>query len=212
MQPSFKKSKLLEKPKLFILGDGGFARELKTYFEKYRQRFDIILVPKEDISEYQSQVLANPSNCMTILGSGKCDIKAKMIKEITGTVINFHHPNSTVYPDRKNLGIGSVIAPGAVIAPNASIGKHVLVNYNATIGHDTKIGDLSVVSPNAAIGGNCQIGKQVYIGAGATIKEGTIIADNTIIGMGAAVIEDIIVSNGTYVGVPAKFKFKKVIP
>lgn len=190
--------------RLFILGNGGFAKELKNYFTSTNSFWThITLIGQEDMPDYQRQT-SMLGNYRTILGSGKCDIKARMEKSIIGDIASFYHPKSIICTNENYIGDGTVIAPGAVIAPNVRIGKHVLINYNATIGHDTIIGDLSVVSPNAAVGGNCKIGKQVYIGAGATIKEGTTIPDKTTIGMGAALIEDIVGCNQTLVGVPAK--------
>jgi len=190
-------------PRIFILGDGVFAKELKVYFETIRM-FDIILVGKDDINNYHEKL--DKYSSVSIMGSGQCTIKMEMLKEIKGKITKFCAPSASIFIQHSAIGEGSVIAPGVVLAPYCKIGKHVLVNYNATIGHNTIIGDLSVVSPNAAVGGSCVLGRGVYVGAGASIRENLHIADGVIIGMGAVVINDVIIKDSIVVGIPAKPK------
>lgn len=186
-------------PQVFILGNGGFAKELKVYYEQCGTVIPT-LIGQEDMEFYHDT--ANKFKIATILGSGKPEIKERMLKEARGKFASLLHPRASICSSV--IGEGTVIAPGAVIAPHASIGKHVLVNYNATIGHDTVVGDLSVVSPNAAVGGNCVLGRGVYVGSGASIKEQLTIADGVTIGMGAVVTKDILEPGITVVGVPAR--------
>jgi len=187
------------KSNVFILGSGGFAKELEAYFHSTHQ-FKIRLVGRDLTLESYQREVKNPS-AYSIMGSGKCSVKQKMLSEIVGPFISYIHPSATVI--KAEIGEGSVLAPGSVVAPYAQVGKHVLCNYNSTIGHDTIIGDLSVISPNAAISGNVRLGNRVYIGAGATIKEGLIIGAGATIGMGAVVVKD--VEPGVIVaGVPAR--------
>lgn len=186
--------------RIFILGDGGFARELEAYYKIYGS--PVTLIPRDKIAWYQEQT--SKSQTWTILGSGKIEIKKKMLEEARGKFASFIHPRSIVCVHTRKIGAGSIIAPAAVIAPNTKIGKHVLVNYSATIGHDSTVGDLSVISPNASIGGNCHLGNKVYVGAGAMIREDLKIADGVVIGMGAVVTKDILDPNITVVGIPAR--------
>jgi sugar O-acyltransferase (sialic acid O-acetyltransferase NeuD family) len=177
---------------IFILGSGGFAKELRAYYQTtFVHPVKVILVDDNggniSMSEYYKYALADSSS--SIMGSGKCDIKQKMINQIKGRIDTFIHPRAIII--EANIGEGSVIAPNSVIAPFAKIGRHVLVNYSSTIGHETIVGDLSVIGPQAAIGGNCLIKENVYIGAGALIKEGTTIGSNCVIGIGAVVLNDI---------------------
>ena len=183
--------------RIFILGDGGFAQELREYFLKYT-KFQPELVPPRMVAEYRRKA----EQSWTILGSGHPHIKRQMAAEAVGQFASFVHPKAIIHALR--IGPGSVIAPGAVLAPNSVVEKHVLVNYNATIGHDTHIGEFSVVSPNASVGGKCKLGKGVYVGAGANIKENLTIADGVTLGMGAVVVKDITEPGITVVGIPAR--------
>ena len=81
--------------------------------------------------------------------------------------------------------------------------KNVLINSNATIGHETTIAEFSNIGPGVSTGGCCQIGKNFYIGIGASMLENITVCDDVVIGAGATVISSIEFS-GTYVGVPAK--------
>lgn len=205
---------------IYILGSGGFANELKNYIDrigdfetnKYTHKFPgrsplpstcVFLVDNSNpdalnINKYHNGALM--SNTYSILGSGKCDIKVRMSKEIFGKVTCFIHPKATMLGE---VGEGCILAPGAVLAPQAKLGNHVLCNYNSTVGHDTIIGDFSVISPNASVGGNCVLGKCVYVGSNASIREKITIGDNSTVAMGAVVVKDI-PANHIAVGVPAK--------
>ena len=208
---------------IFILGSGGFARELKTYLQAHTQSphlsrsrtFDQILydigcnifLVSDDgdltVKEYHNKLSGLlVGDYYSIMGSGHCHIKAKMQKEIRGTVMSFIHPASRVMPE-STIGKGSVIAPGVVVAPRVVLGEHVLANYNCTIGHDTIIGDMSVIGPNAAVGGTCRLGDRVYVGSGATIKENITIGDGSVVGMGAALTKNMPAEH-IAIGIPAR--------
>jgi UDP-3-O-[3-hydroxymyristoyl] glucosamine N-acyltransferase len=114
------------------------------------------------------------------------------------------HTREAVYNANKEKCITyPMICPGAQITVNVQFGLCVIVNLNATIGHDCVIGDFVTISPGANISGNVLIGNRCYIGTQAAIVEGVAICGDVILGAGAVVVEDI-TEPGTYVGVPAK--------
>jgi sugar O-acyltransferase (sialic acid O-acetyltransferase NeuD family) len=201
---------------IFILGSGGFAKELETYFDSYMRSlhntesfskirntspFKIHFVSSDSLSikEYNAMT-SSSSRHYSIMGSGKCDIKRRMLEEIKAPYCSMVHPSSTVIV--ANIGKGSVVAPGAILAPRVVLGEHVLANYGVNIGHDSKIGDLSTISPGAFIGGYCILEDGVYVGANASIKEGINIGANSIVAMGSIITKNV-PPNSIAIGVPA---------
>jgi serine acetyltransferase len=83
------------------------------------------------------------------------------------------------------------------------LGRGVLVNSNASVGHETRISDFSNVGPGVTLGGRCVIGEREYLGIGSCMLEELTIAPDITIGAGAAVIRNI-AEAGTYAGVPAR--------
>ena len=192
---------------VFILGNGGFARELGYYFSTTFSSL-ILYVDEVDTGKdiithqkYLELMKWNTPGFVSIMGSGRPEIKINMLDQIKGAICTYIHPQSTVLG---KIGEGSVVAPGAVVAPNVVVGKHVLINYCASVGHDTVVEDLAVISPNSSVGGKCIIGRGAYIGAGTNIRENLKIGTGAMIGMGAVVTKNI-PAGVTAIGVPARW-------
>jgi len=198
--------------KYYIMGSSGFAREIKAYIRELHVPQDNIVFVDDNssdaigINKYHEEVNLDRS-AVTILGSGKPEIKIKMLKQVVGHFYKLIHPRSIVSP-LATVGIGSVIAPGAVVSPHSIVSEHVLINYNSTVGHDAIIGSLAVVSPNASIGGWVRIGEGTYIGSGAQIREKLDIGHNVVVGMGAVVTKDV-PDTHVAIGNPAKLYTKE---
>lgn len=146
-----------------------------------------------------------------IIAIGNPAIKAKAVRNYK-KISNISYPN--IIDPRSNIdhhgfqiGKGNIITCGSYISCNVSIADHCLINWNATIGHDSKINSYAVINPGARLSGFSNIGKTVLIGAGAIILENISIPDNTTIGAGAVVTKNI-EEAATFVGVPAR-KLKK---
>jgi sugar O-acyltransferase (sialic acid O-acetyltransferase NeuD family) len=101
------------------------------------------------------------------------------------------------------IGEGSIICAGAVLTANIKLGRHCHINLNATIGHDTSVGDFCTFAPAVNISGNNTIEDCIYFGTNSCTREKIRIQQNTLIGMGAVVVHTISIA-GTYFGNPAK--------
>ena len=84
-------------------------------------------------------------------------------------------------------------------------GKGVLINSNASIGHDTIVHDFCNINPGVSLAGNILIEECVTIGIGAVVKEGLKIGKNSFIGAGSNVLHDVPENTIAY-GNPARIK------
>jgi sugar O-acyltransferase (sialic acid O-acetyltransferase NeuD family) len=112
------------------------------------------------------------------------------------------HPRAVISPAAV-LGPGCVALANAFVSTGTKLGAHAHINYNATIGHDTVLGDFVTVLPGANVAGAVTLGARVTIGSNACVLPGLRIGSSATVGAGAVVTRD--QSPGTVVaGVPAR--------
>lgn len=112
------------------------------------------------------------------------------------------HPDATIGAAVR-LGPGTVVAAGARLSTNILVGRHVHIDQNATVGHDSVLGDFSRLNPQACVSGAVTIGIGALVGANATILQGLSVGDGSTIGAGAVVTRPVPAST-TVKGVPAR--------
>lgn len=101
------------------------------------------------------------------------------------------------------LSPGTVVCAGVAISTNVRLGRHVHINANATIGHDTVIDDYVSINPLAGISGDCVIESEVLIGAGAVVLNGLRVGRGAVLGAAACAVRDV-AAGTTVVGVPGR--------
>lgn len=114
------------------------------------------------------------------------------------------HPSVTIGA-RTIIGDGSVVCAGATLSSNIRVARHVHINPNATIGHDTVLGDFVSVNPGAVISGDVAVGSLSLVGAGAVLLQNLAIGREVIVGAGAVVTKSV-PDSMTVIGVPARPK------
>jgi sugar O-acyltransferase (sialic acid O-acetyltransferase NeuD family) len=138
----------------------------------------------------------------TIIALGSIEVRARLIRELSGLFATVVHPLSHISPSSK-IGDGTFISATAVIQGRATIGPHSIINTGAIVEHDCKLGRNVHIAPRAVLGGGVSIGNDTLIGLGASVRPGIKIGAGCIVGVGAAVIRD--VKDGEkVVGVPAR--------
>lgn len=142
-----------------------------------------------------------------IVAIGDNYMRSKVVTAISSISRGFKFVSS-VHPSANiakivTIGDGTVIMAGASVNPCCTLGKHVIINTNASIDHDSVMDDFSSLGPRSVTGGNVHVGKFTAIGIGATLIQNIAIGENTVIGAGATVVKDVC-PNVVAFGVPAK--------
>ena len=73
------------------------------------------------------------------------------------------HPSATMGLDVE-VGEGSIICSHVSITTNVRIGRHVHLDQNVAIGHDTTLRDFSRVNPGATVSGNVTLDEERHDG------------------------------------------------
>lgn len=209
-----------ELKKLYIVGAGGFGREVAWLVERINAvnpTWNLVgfLDDNETIhgkleDEYPvlggcSYLAGTNEECWVVCAVGSSKVRKKIIEKLHGyanvkfaTLID----PSVIISKRVSIGEGTIICAGTIVTVDITIGSHVIINLDCTIGHDAVLQDCVTLYPSVNVSGNCTIGECVELGTGMQIIQGRSVVKDTIVGAGAVVVKDI-VEAGTYVGVPA---------
>lgn len=147
------------------------------------------------------------SDIQAIISVGNPQLKEELYNRISSEKVHFvsfiHNKSNLEKRENIRIGSGTIIQSGAQITTDVTIGRHVLINLNVSVGHDSIIGDFSSLMPGVHVSGAVNIGKRVLIGSGAVLLQGIKVGNDAVIGAGAVVTSDV-PSNVTVIGIPAR--------
>jgi sugar O-acyltransferase (sialic acid O-acetyltransferase NeuD family) len=214
-------SPLAKENRLAIFGAGGSGREVawlaqQCWGEEVKLAFVIdeetppegVLngIPILQLREFAERYPGTP----TVIAIGDSVLRERCVQKCAAAGLTFA---SLVHPRVEvsrwvTLGEGTIICAGSIVTTNIALGRHVAVNIDCTISHDTSIGDFTTLSPGVHLAGWVTLGRRVSLGTAAVVKNGArgrpiVIGDDAIIGAGACVIGDI-EPNAKVAGVPAR--------
>lgn len=141
-----------------------------------------------------------------VLGIGSPQVKKQIAERLDRDGLRARgviHPHAVVGSDSA-VEPGVIICSGAQISTNVRLDRHVHVNPNATIGHDTHLAEFTSVNPGAIVSGEVHVGPTTLVGAGAVILQGLFVGTACVIGASACLTKDI-PTGKTAVGVPARW-------
>lgn len=204
--------------KIYILGAGGFGRELLQWIKDINDKeptweiggflddnlhaldeysFDTKIVgtikdwqPKED------EVFA--------LAFGSPELKRKIVGIMKAKGAEFAsviHPTALL-SEYAEYGEGLIMFPYSKLSCNSTVGEFVTI-LSTQIGHDTIIGDYSVISGGCNIVRNVKIGQDVFLAAGVCIAQDVKIGDGAYLGLGSVILKDV-ASEAKMFGNPAR--------
>jgi sugar O-acyltransferase (sialic acid O-acetyltransferase NeuD family) len=120
------------------------------------------------------------------------------------------HPEASVCRSAR-IGPGSQVFPRALVAAEAEVGRVCILNHNANVDHECRLGDGVHIAPGGTLCGCVNLGNNVMIGAGAIVLPHIKIGEDTIVGAGAVVTRNL--PNGVVaVGNPARIVRKARSP
>lgn len=200
--------------KLVIVGNGGFAKEVKWLVERINLKTptwnflgfidndkNALNVVGDDrfIHDYQNELYVS-------IAIGTSEIRRDLYRFYKEN-LNIRFPNlidpDVVFSNHILWGEGNIICAGSILTVDISIGNCNIINLDCTIGHDAIIEDFITINPSVNISGNTVIKACTNIGTGVQIIQGVSIGQGSIVGAGAVVNRNL-PDNCTAVGVPVK--------
>jgi sugar O-acyltransferase (sialic acid O-acetyltransferase NeuD family) len=210
-------------PPLFIIGAGGFGREVFSIIEALAavggQRHPAGFIDDAPSSldlrraeALGSGVVGSVDDLVrrtepfsAVLAMGSASDRRAVATLLLHSPVTFPvlvHPDATVGFGVR-LAEGVVLAAGSRLSTNIDVGRHVHIDQNAVVGHDCTLSDFSRLNPQACVSGAVRIGSGALIGANATVLQGLEVGDDAIVGAGAVVTRSVPAA-ATVMGVPAR--------
>lgn len=204
---------------LVIVGAGGLGRETATVVTDINRSggdWKLLGFVDDDERSHGTEFLGVPviGNSEWLLNQDGIHyviaIGSSRVRRGVGENLNRDNlvPASLVHPTvaghaTHRIGSGVIVFRGAVLMLAVQLGDHVIVDVNATVGHDAKLDAYTTLHPGTHISGNVHTGRATELGTGAVLLEGISVGENTVIGAGAVVTTDL-PPDCTAVGIPAR--------
>ncbi len=160
-----------------------------------------VLGRQDDLQELALSVDGN-ALCVAIGDNG---VRSRISQEVTESgwsTTTIVSRAATVSPTVE-LAPGCQLLPGAVVNAASTLGAGTIVNTNASVDHDARVGEFVHIAPGAVLGGDVTIGDRAFVGLGARVLPGRTVGSDAVVGAGAVVVEDV-APGTTVVGVPAR--------
>lgn len=93
--------------------------------------------------------------------------------------------NSAKLADDVQVMAGCVVQTGAIVGPNT------IINTQASVDHDCRIGKSVHIAPGVTLSGGVSVGDGAHIGTGAVVIQGISIGPNALVAAGTLVNRDV---------------------
>ena len=202
-----------------IIGVGGLGRECAQWIEDVNAEcptFRALGFLDDDVRRHGdithdlevlggADWLSSHAGVAAIVGIGNPVAKRAMVERVRAHVAGFpvlRHPRAVV-GRYVAIGEGTILCPGVILTTDIQIGRFVTLNFDLTIGHDSRVADYVTLAPGVHLSGYSKIGEGADLGAGVVTIPGVEVGAWTIVGAGAAIAKSL-PPNCTAVGVPAR--------
>jgi len=207
----------MEKKRLYIVGAGGFGREVAAWARDWCQAHGETELAGF-LDDNPSALNGKPAD-LSVVGSidqfkfgpgdlalvAMCEprIKQKIVERLKGRVqfATLIHP-TIVIGSHCRIGLGSILCPNVVLSTNVTIGEHVHLNLKVTVGHDAQVGSFSTLNSHTDITGSALLDEGVFTGSHAVVLPNARVGAFARIGAGSVVLRHV-PADTTVMGVPA---------
>lgn len=211
--------------RLVIVGCGGFGREVHDVVDAINDnggRIDLVgfvddaptVANVELVERRGSRVLGTMAwfdkaerGVQYVIGIGSpavCERIDTHLSTLGFEAAVLVHPAATTGWE-VTMSPGTIICAGARLSTNIYLGRHVHVDRNCLIGHDSILQDWSILYPGAAVAGSVRLGRRTLIGSNATCLQSLEIGQDAVLGAGA-LLTRALPAKAVGVGVPARWR------
>lgn len=119
------------------------------------------------------------------------DVRERLFRQFREngySLMNYIHPSAIIQSDE--IGEGNIILEHVVTQPFSRIGNGNLIWYQASVAHDTQIGDFNTICGGCSLSGFDIVGSHCFLGNNSTVRDHVRIGDYTLVGAGAYISKD----------------------
>jgi sugar O-acyltransferase (sialic acid O-acetyltransferase NeuD family) len=196
---------------LYIIGAGGFGREVADIVDSVNQRAPTYRLAGfiDDNEELHGRIingipvfggraelgrLARTREIYAVIAIADTKIKraiASGLDGLDGVVwANIIHPAAAISRHCETGG-GNIVQAFCSVNANARLGSHCAINIGSIIAHDAQLGDGVSVMCLCAVNGNARLGDGVYLGSNVMILPGLAVGADAFICAGSGVFHDV---------------------
>ncbi len=188
--------------KLFIVGAGGFGREVHAWAKQHPDcgvRWEVAgflddnPAALRDCGDFATIAPLSgyrpAADSLYLNGLALPELKQKLLSPLLAAgadFLTFLHPTVKI-GERVTLGRGVVLCPGAIVTADATLGDFVVLNLRATVGHDATVGAWTTANAHCDITGFVEVGEGVFMGSRASIIPGRKVGAGAKLSAGAVV-------------------------